>query len=167
MYEVMSRRAQRYLDEKGSDGFGTLPDIMLIDGGATQVNAVNTALAEKGISLPVFGMVKDSKHRTRAIVSQNGEIAISMHRSVFTLIGNIQEEVHRFAIGFHKSKHTKSSRTNTLTKIDGVGEKRAKALYSYFKSIEKIRSASIDELCQVPTITRPVAEKIYNWFRKD
>ena len=167
MYEVMSRRVQRYLDEKGNDGFGTLPDIMLIDGGAPQVNAVNTALTEKGISLPVFGMVKDSKHRTRAIVSQNGEIAISMHRSAFTLIGNIQEEVHRFAIGFHKSKHTKSSRTNTLTKIDGVGEKRAKALYAHFRSIEKIRSASVDELCRVPGITRTVAEKIYEWFRKD
>ena len=167
MYEVMSRRAQRYLDEKGSDGFGTLPDIMLIDGGAPQVNAVNTALSEKGISLPVFGMVKDSKHRTRAIVSQSGEIAISMHRSVFSLIGNIQEEVHRFAIGFHKQKHTKSSRTNTLLKIDGVGEKRAKALYSHFKSIEKIRSASVEELCKAPAITKAVAEKIYEYFRNE
>lgn len=167
MYEVMSRRAQRYLDEKGSDGFGTLPDIMLIDGGAPQVNAVNTALGEKGISVPVFGMVKDSKHRTRAIVSQNGEIAISMHRSGFTLIGNIQEEVHRFAIGFHKQKHAKSSRTATLTRIDGVGEKRARALYSHFKSIEKIRNASVEELSSVPTITKAVAEKIYNWFRNE
>ena len=167
MYEVMSRRAQRYLDEKGSEGFGTLPDIMLIDGGAPQVNAVMTALEEKGISLPVFGMIKDDKHRTRAIVSQNGEIAISMHRSVFTLIGNIQEEVHRFAISFHKQKHTKSSRTATLTKIDGVGEKRARALYSHFRSIEKIRCASVEELCEVPTITRAVAEKIYNWFRSE
>ena len=167
MYEVISRRAQRYLDEKGSDGFGTLPDIMLIDGGMPQVNAVNAALTEKGISLPVFGMVKDSKHRTRAIVSQSGEIAISVHRSVFTLIGNIQEEVHRFAIGFHKSKHTKNAHTNTLTKIDGVGEKRAKALYSHFKSIQKIRNASVEELCQVPTITRAVAEKIYEWFKNE
>jgi excinuclease ABC subunit C len=90
-----------------------------------------------------------------------------MHRSVFTLIGNIQEEVHRFAIGFHKQKHAKYSRTATLTRIDGVGEKRARALYSHFRSIEKIRNASVEELSSVPTITKAVAEKIYNWFRNE
>ncbi|MBR5272132.1 MAG: excinuclease ABC subunit UvrC [Clostridia bacterium] len=167
MYEVISRRAQRYLDEKGLDGFGTLPDVMLIDGGLPQVNAANSALSEKGIYTAVFGMVKDSKHRTRALVNENGEIAINMHRGVFSLIGNIQEEVHRFAITFHKSKHTKSARANSLTKIDGVGEKRAKALFSYFRSIEKIRNASVEELCSVPTITKPIAENIYKWFRKE
>ncbi len=167
MYEVISRRAQRYLDEKGGDGFGILPDLMLIDGGMPQVNAVNAALAEKGIQTAVFGMVKDSKHRTRALVSESGEIAINIHRGVFSLIGNIQEEVHRFAITFHKSKHAKSARTNTLTKIDGVGEKRAKALYSHFRSIEKIRNATVEELCAVPTITKPTAQKIYDWFRNE
>ena len=167
MYEVASRRAQRFLDEKGGEGFGRLPDLMLIDGGMPQVEAVKAALCEKGIELPVFGMVKDSKHRTRAIVSENGEISLNMNRRVFGFVGRIQEEVHRYSIEYHRKKRSAPSRYSSLTKINGIGEKRAKALFSHFKSIEKIRLASVDELSLVPGISRTAAENIFEFFHGD
>lgn len=168
MAEVISRRLNRYIEEKESgEGFGILPDLILLDGGIGQVNAVKPIVEAFGLDIPVYGMVKDSKHRTRAIASDGGEIAINSKRQAFTLVSTIQEEVHRFAVTYHKTKHKKSSLSGTLTKIDGIGEKKAKALLKHFKTITAVKNANIDELCSAEGINRATAQKIYDYFRKN
>jgi excinuclease ABC subunit C len=117
------------------------------------------------LSVPVFGMVKDSKHRTRAIAFGGGEIEINSHRSAFTLVSNIQEEVHRFAISYHHNKHKKSSFSSGLLKIEGIGEAKAKALLKEFKTISAIKEASVDELCKVKSISKKNAQDIVDYYK--
>lgn len=170
MREVLSRRFDEYFkykDENATDGFGKLPDLILLDGGKGQVNAVREVLIEKNLNIPLFGMVKDSKHKTRAITGDGGEIAINSMRSAFTLVSEIQEEVHRFSVGFHHKKHTKKGLELSLTKIDGIGEKKAKELLKAFKTIKNIKSASVDELQKVKGINRELAEKIYEFYSEE
>lgn len=164
MREVLTRRFDEYLLHKNDgeeEGFGKLPDLILLDGGTGQVNAVKEALAPFNLDIPVFGMVKDNKHRTRAIAYGGGEITINDNRSVFTLVSEIQEEVHRFSIGYHRKKHAKGGLTLSLTQINGIGEQKAKALFKEFKTIKAIKSASVEELQKVKGINRELAEKIY------
>lgn len=168
MAEVISRRLNRYVEEQDTEeGFGILPDLILLDGGIGQVNAVLPIIKAFGFDIPVYGMVKDGKHRTRAIASDGGEIAINSKRQAFTLISTIQEEVHRYSVAYHHSKHKKSMLSATLTKIDGVGEKKSKALLKHFKTITAIKEANIEELCKAEGINRVIAEKVYNYFRKN
>lgn len=167
MREVLTRRFNEYLlhkDDGAEDGFGKLPDLILLDGGIGQVNAVKEAIAPFNMDIPVFGMVKDNKHRTRAIAHNGGEITINDNRSVFTLVSEIQEEVHRFSIGYHRKKHAKNGLTLSLTQINGIGEQKAKALFKEFKTIKAIKSASIDELQKVKGINKDLAEKIYLYY---
>ena len=167
MKEVISRRFNRYTEEQETgEGFGRLPDLILLDGGQGQVNAVKPIIEAFGLDIPVFGMVKDSKHKTRAIADGGKEISISSGRQLFTLISEIQEEVHRFAISYHKQKHTKSAVSTSLTVINGIGEKKAAALLKHFKSVAKIKSASIEELSMASSVTKKDAEAIYNYFRQ-
>ena len=167
MREVISRRFNRYVEEKDSgEGFGILPDLILLDGGQGQVNAVKPIIEAFGLDIPVFGMVKDGKHRTRAISEGGQEISISSSRRVFTLIGEIQEEVHRFAISYHKSKHTKRSVSTTLTAIGGIGEKKATLLLKHFRSLKAIGEASESEISAVSGISKTDAHKIYDYFHK-
>ena len=112
-------------------------------------------------------MVKDNKHRTRAIACNGGEIEIQSKRRVFTLIADIQEEVHRFSVAYHHSKHAKRSLALTLTEIDGIGESKAKALLKHFKTLTAIRSASVEELCKAEGIQRKTAEKIYAYYHQE
>ena len=112
-------------------------------------------------------MVKDSAHRTRAIATDGGEIAINSKRQAFTLVSNIQEEVHRYSVAYHRQKHKKSSLGSTLTEIDGVGEKKAKALMKTFKTVAAVKNASVEELCRAEGINKVIAEKIYNHFHKN
>ena len=168
MAEVLRRRFTHYLEEKDSEeGFGKLPDLILLDGGEGQVNAVKPVLSEMGIDVPLFGMVKDSSHRTRAIQSEGREIAINSNRKAFTLVSNIQEEVHRFAVSYHRTKHKKSSISTTLTKIDTIGEEKAKILLKSFKTLTNIKNATIEELLSVKGITRKNAEKIVEYFSSE
>lgn len=165
MAEVISRRLNHYEEEKDSgEGFGLLPDLILLDGGQGQVNAVLPVVRAMGFDIPVYGMVKDGKHRTRAITSDGGEIAVNSKRQAFTLVSSIQEEVHRFAVSYHRQKHKKSSLNATLTKIDGIGEKKSKALLKHFKTITAIKNASVEELCAADGINRSTAQKIYDYF---
>ncbi len=167
MAEVISRRLNRYEEEKDTgEGFGILPDLILLDGGQGQVNAVLPIVKAMGYDIPVFGMVKDNKHRTRAIASDGGEIAINSKRQAFTLVSTIQEEVHRFAISYHRQKHKSSSISATLTKIDGIGDKKAKALLKEFKTISAIKTTSVEELCRAEGINKAIAQKIYDYFHK-
>ena len=166
MREVISRRFNRYIEEKDTDStFGILPDLILLDGGQQQVNAVRPIIEAFGLDVPVFGMVKDNKHRTRAISSGGEEIALSEGRRAFTLVSSIQEEVHRFAITYHKSKHAKSTVHSKLTEIDGIGEKKAAALLRHFKSLSRIKEAGKEELTAVSGISQKDAERIIDFFK--
>lgn len=165
MREVLSRRLNRYMEEQGSgEGFGRLPDLILLDGGQGQVNAVKPVIDAMGLDIPVFGMVKDNKHRTRAIATGGEEIEIRDGRRVFTLVSSIQEEVHRFSIAYHKEKHTRGTVSTTLVRIPGIGEKKAKALLKAFGSLKKIRAADETALCAVPGISQTNAKAIRAFF---
>lgn len=166
MQEVLTRRFNHYYNDEEGSTFKILPDLILLDGGEPQVNAVLPLIQSMGLNVPVFGMVKDSKHRTRAIAVNGGEIEINSHRQVFTLVSSIQEEVHRFAITYHHNKHKKSSLSTSLTKIDGIGDAKAKALMKHFKTVSAIKAATVDELQKVNTISKKNASDIYQFYHK-
>ena len=166
MNEVLTRRFKHYYEDDETSTFKQLPDLILLDGGQPQVNAVLPVIRQMKINVPVFGMVKDTKHRTRAIAYDGGEIEINSHRASFTLVSTIQEEVHRFAIAYHHKKHQKSSFSTSLTNIDGIGEKKAKALLKHFKTISAIKNASAEELQQIQSITKKNAQDIVEYYYK-
>ena len=162
MHQVVTRRFSHL--KAGDKGFETMPDLLLIDGGITHALTALNALNQLGISVPVFGMVKDDKHRTRALVTPDGlEISIATQQSVFSFIGNIQEEVHRFAITYHRNLRSKRLRYSELDNIAGIGPKRKQELLKHFKSITAIKAASMDELMQVLNV--PAAQNVYDHFR--
>ena len=168
MREVLTRRFNEYKkNPDGKPGFGRLPDLILLDGGKGHVGAIEPLLKEMGIDVPVFGMVKDNKHKTRAIAISGGEIAINSNRSAFTLVSRIQDEVHRYAIGYHHQHRKKSSVSSTLLSIDGVGPARAKALLKHFRTVKAVSEAGTDELSKLPGMTKISAEKVYSHFHPD
>lgn len=168
MHEVLTRRFSEYEKRKDTgEGFGKLPDLILLDGGIGQVNAVQPVLEQFGLSVPLFGMVKDNRHRTRAIAQNGGEIEIRSNRRVFTLVSEIQEEVHRFSIAYHRSKHAKRNLTLSLTEIEGIGEKKAKSLLKHFKTLTAVKNASVEALCEAEGVSRKNAEKIYAFYHKE
>lgn len=164
MQEVLRRRFTHYREDPPDSTFKILPDLILLDGGDAQVHAVLPVLSDLQIDVPVFGMVKDSKHRTRAISTGGGEIQINAHRQSFTLVSSIQEEVHRFAVSYHHQKHKKSSFHSTLLQIEGIGPAKAKALLKTLKTVTAVREASEEELAQVPGISRGNAQAIYAYY---
>lgn len=162
--EVLDRRLKEYEQHRDSGvGFGELPDLILLDGGEGQVDAVKPLVDSFGYGIPVFGLVKDGHHRTRAITAEGGEIAIGGRRAAFTLAASIQEEVHRFAIGYHRQKRSRVI-GSTLTAIPGVGEKRAALLLRHFGSVTAVRGATVEQLSAVKGMTRPAAEAIVRYF---
>ncbi len=165
MAEVLDRRFAHYIEEQGQDeGFGRLPDLILLDGGQGQVHAVLPVLAKYGLSIPLFGMVKDSRHRTRAIAQDGGELALGAKRQAFTLVSQIQEEVHRWAISYHRKKRSGSALSSSLLEIEGIGPARAKALLKHFQTLTKIQQATLAELEQVSGISRTAAQTVYEAF---
>ena len=125
--------------------------MILLDGGKGQVSAVRPVLERFGLAVPLFGMVKDNSHRTRAITGDGGEIAIHSSRAAFTLVSTIQDEVHRWAIGYHRQSRKKHTFSSSLLQIPGIGPARAKALLRHFQTIEAIRKATLDELTAAPS----------------
>lgn len=164
MNEVLTRRFKHYYEDDDDSTFKILPDLILLDGGQPQVNAVLPVIRQMKLDVPVFGMVKDNKHRTRAIAYDGGEIEINSHRAAFTLVSSIQEEVHRFAITYHHKKHQKSSFSTSLTNINGIGDKKAKALLKHFKTISAIKSSSVEDLLQVKGISEKNAQDIVSYY---
>ena len=163
MDQVLRRRFQRYLD--GDEKFADKPDLLLIDGGVNHANVAVRVLEELGLSIPVFGMVKDDRHRTRALVTPEGrEIGIQANQAVFSLIGQIQEETHRFAIEFHRQQQNQRVKGSVLDKIPGVGEKRRAELLRHFKSVKNIKAASLAELEEA--VPRNTARAVYQFFRE-
>ena len=161
MRQVLCRRFCRYLD--GDKGFDEKPDVLLIDGGAVHAETVRAALEQMGVVLPVFGMVKDNRHRTRALVSPLGEeIGIQGNPAVFSLIGRIQEETHRFAISYHRQLRSRHVRGSSLDAIAGIGEKRRNLLLKQFKSVAAIRQAELSALQEC--LPQPAAQAVYDYF---
>lgn len=161
MHEVLERRFRRYLDENETDeGFKRKPDLIFLDGGKGQVNAVEPYLREMGIDVPVFGIVKDSKHRTRAISTGGEEISVSSIRQAFALITNIQDEMHRCAITYQKKLHSKITFDSRITQVKGIGEKKALKLMTHFKTIEALKKANIDEISRVAGVNSTIAEEL-------
>ncbi|MBQ2738764.1 MAG: excinuclease ABC subunit UvrC [Oscillibacter sp.] len=164
MQEVLRRRLQRAVD--GDEKFLPLPDVFLIDGGETHARAALAVTEEFGVSVPIFGMVKDDRHRTRALVTAEGqEIGIVGNPAVFSLIGQIQEETHRFAITFHHESHTKSTLRSALDGIPGVGEKRKAELRKHFGTIRAIKEADVEQLTAV--LPRNIAETVWKHFHTE
>ncbi len=176
MEEVLTRRFSHgiqeaeELREKGMDvsygSFTRFPDLIMMDGGRGQVNIALKVLDRLNLSIPVCGMVKDDSHRTRGLYYDNVEIPIDRHSEGFRLITRIQDEAHRFAIEYHRSLRSKDQVKSILDDISGIGPSRRKALMRYFKEIEKIRDASVEELMKVPGMNRMAAEAVYEFFRK-
>ena len=164
MAEVLTRRLQRAAD--GDEKFLPLPDIFLIDGGETHARTAQQVADRFGVDVPIFGMVKDDRHRTRALVTPEGrEIGISGNQAVFSLIGQIQEETHRFAITYHHQRHGKSTLRSALDEIPGVGPKRREELKRAFGTIKAIREADVEALSAV--IPRSAAEVVYRKFHTE
>ena len=160
MYQAVYRRFRHYAD--GDEKFAPLPDLLLIDGGDTHAAVAVQAQLDLGLRVPTFGMVKDDRHRTRALISPEGqEIGISQNQAVFALVGSIQEETHRFAIEYQRSLRNESY-GSTLDKIPGVGEKRRNDLIKSFKSVKAIREASLEQLRLV--VPKNTAQAVYDYF---
>ena len=163
MQEVLRRRLQRAAD--GDEKFLPLPDVFLIDGGETHARAALAVAEEFGVSVPIFGMVKDDRHRTRALVTPEGrEIGIVNNQAVFSLIGQIQEETHRFAITYHHESHTKSTMKSALDGSPGLGPKRREDLRKHFGTIRAIKEADVDTLATV--VPRNAAEAVWKQFHE-
>jgi len=164
MAEVIDRRLTEYENAQSEDGFGKLPDLILLDGGRGHVSAIKPVLEKHRVNIPLFGVVKDGKHRTRAIAMHGGEIALSTSRGAFKLLSDIQDEVHRFAISFHKQQRKKNTLQLTLTKVEGVGEKKAASLIKHFKTMTALKKADVSEICAVKGINENLAKKIREYL---
>ena len=165
LQEMLYRRFKRA--KEGDPAFAILPDAIFMDGGQGQVTAAEKVLAAMKLDIPVAGMAKDDSHRTRAIVFADGrEIDLRQHPVLFKYCGTIQEEVHRFAIEYHRNLRNKNSIHSVLDSIQGVGPTRRNALLNHFKTVEAIKKATAAELAEVPGITEAVAENIVKFFGK-
>ena len=157
MAEILSRRIKH----------GNLPNLILLDGGKGQVSAVQNVLDENHIQIPLWGMFKDDKHRTKGLVNKSQEIVLDKTTNLYRFVASIQEEVHNYAITYHRSLRKKSLTKSVLDDIPGIGETRKKNLLSHFKSIDSIKAATFEELLEVESINKTAAENIYNYFKSE
>jgi excinuclease ABC subunit C len=165
MEEVLTRRYTRA--KEGDPSFARLPDVILMDGGKGQVHAAEHVLHELGFNIPVAGMVKDDFHRTRGLYFHDRELPIKRDSEGFKLLTRIQDEVHRFAIEYHRLLRSKGQVHSVLDDIEGIGPARRKALLRTFKTTEAIRDASVEELLHAPSMNEAAAENVYRFFHPD
>lgn len=174
--EIILRRFKRGLIEtkniiEGSSAidegkFSIFPDVIMVDGGLGQINSVERSLKLLDLDIPVCGMVKDDRHRTRGLIYKNKELAIEKNSNILRFIAKVQEEAHRFAINYHRSLRRDRNLYSILQEIPGIGEKRRGILMRHFKDINKIKEATIEELLEVEGLNKKLAENIYEFFRK-
>lgn len=171
MYEVLTRRFSHGLREEENvendkivSSFSRYPDLILMDGGKGQVNVAIEALSKLGFNIPICGMVKDDKHRTRGLYYNNKELPIDVHSEMFKLITRIQDETHRFAIEYHRSLRGKKQIHSILDDIKGIGDKRRRVLMKKYQSIEEIKNASLEELASLESMDRKIAQEIIDFF---
>ena len=156
MAEIVGRRLK----------YGNLPDLILVDGGKGQVSAVKKVLKSNNVEIPLWGMYKDDKHRTKGLISQEKEIELDKTSNLYRFVASIQEEVHKYAITYHRSLRNKTLTKSLLDDIQGIGEKRKKALLNHFKDIEAIKKATLEELLEVEGMNKASCKSVYNFFRK-
>ncbi len=165
MKEAAYRRFKRY--KEGDESFALLPDAVFADGALPQVRAVRQALNELGLYLPIFGLKKDSRHRTKSLVFEDGrEVMLYKYPAVFPLCGRMQEEAHRFAITYHSAAARRRSLESMFTAVEGIGKARANAILKHFKTLSAIKSASVEELAQVRGMSQNTAKKLHDWLRE-
>ncbi len=156
--EVVTRRLKHSI-ENPKGGFGELPDVIFADGGITQIRAIKTAIKKYNLNIPVFGMVKNDKHQTRALIDENrSEFEIS--ESLMNLITKFQDTVHDTAITYHRKLRDKQMKKSELDEIKGIGDVKKKELLKQFGSVKKIKEATIEELTSVKGITKEIAKRI-------
>lgn len=166
MEEVLDRRIARLVQKGEGDSFAKMPDLIMMDGGKGQVGIAEKVIEKYGLNIPVCGMVKDDRHRTRGLLYHNEEVILKTTSEGFKLITRIQDEVHRFSIEYHKKLRSKAQVQSVLDDIKGVGKERKKYLMQHFKSVELLRQATLEEIEAVPGITKDVALNIYTFFHK-
>ena len=159
-YDSMAEIVERRLK------YGDFPDLMLLDGGKGQVSSVKKVLDKYNVEIPLWGMYKDDKHRTKGLISQDKEIELDRTSNLYRFVASIQEEVHNYAISYHRSLRNKSLTKSELDDIQGIGEKRKKALLNHFKDIEAIKNATFEELLEVESMNKSSSESVYEYFRK-
>lgn len=177
MYEVLTRRFRHGIEEteelkekgliKEVGSFTRFPGLIMMDGGKGQVHIAQKVLGELSLDIPVCGMVKDDKHRTRGLFFEGHELPVKVDSEGFYLMTRIQDEVHRFAIEYHRSLRSKEQVKSVLDDINGIGGKRRKALMKHFQSIEAIRNAQVEEIAQVEGMNENVAVNVYKFFHED
>ena len=175
MQEIIYRRFRRSLDEIekinnneldiAKSKFSIIPDIILIDGGLGHINAVREVLDDLKIRIPIFGMVKDNKHRTRDLISFDGDKQIYKNMDLFRFITQIQDEVHRFTIEYNKKLRTNRYKSSKIDNIPGIGPSKKKALIKHFGSVSEIKKANIDDIEKVKGINRELAMRIIEFFK--
>ncbi len=176
MTEVLTRRFRHGIQEREEleekewneelGSFTRFPDLIMMDGGKGQVHVAEKVLEELGLHIPVCGMVKDDRHRTRGLYFCDRELPIKINSEGFRLMTRIQDEVHRFAIEYHRSLRSKAQVRSVLDDIPGIGRKRRKALMRYFESLERIREASVAELKEAESMNEKAAQSVYDFFHK-
>ena len=164
MCETMRRRFSHLADESGS--FSQVPDLILLDGGKGHVSVVREVLAELGLDIPVFGMVKDDYHKTRALCDENREISIAREQQIFVFIYKLQEEVHRYTVGRMTNAKLKTLKTSSLEVIKGIGPKKARAILLKFGSLDAVKKADADALAETSGVSRADAEAIVRYFKE-
>lgn len=170
MYEVLYRRFSHGINERAEDSetsFSIFPDLILMDGGLGQIHIAEQVLEELGVDIPVCGMVKDDRHRTRGLLFNEKEIPMEVHSECFKFVTRVQDEVHRFAIEYHRSLRTKAQVHSILDDIPGIGPKRRKALMKHFSTIDDLKSAASEQIAEVDGIPMNVANEIYAFFHKE
>ena len=155
MKEVIYRHYKRLADENQK-----LPDLLLVDGGLNQIKSAALALLEAGVTVPLYGLVKNNKHQTSGLMDGTGKIYPIENQKLFFLLTRMQDEVHRYAISFHKEKRNKGMKVSYLDDIPGLGSRRKEMIYRAYSDIDKIKNASIEELSQI--LPKDVAEALYN-----
>ncbi|WP_131043134.1 excinuclease ABC subunit UvrC [Clostridioides difficile] len=157
MAEIVDRRLKH----------GNLPDLILLDGGKGQVSAVKKVLELNDVDIPLWGMYKDDKHRTKGLICKEKEIELDKTTNLYRFIASIQEEVHNYAITYHRSLRNKALTKSILDDIQGIGEKRKKSLLNHFKDVDAIKKATMEELLAVDGMNKSIADNVYNFFRKE
>ena len=163
MQEVLRRRLTRFAE--GDEDFAPLPDLILLDGGRGHISAVSEVFAEMNVKIPLFGLVKDSKHRTRAIAEAGGEIEIKSNRALFDFLTNIQDEVHRWAISYQRTKHKQALFASELRQVKGIGEAKQTALLRHFKTKQAMKAASVEELKTAAKIGEETARELFDFIQ--
>lgn len=159
MQEVLKRRFENYFEQE-DESFSVMPDLIFLDGGKGHVNTVTPVVREMGVECPIYGLVKDNKHRTRAVATSGGEISLSKSRAAFNLVTAIQDEVHRYSVAFMTKRHKKTTFASRLTEVKGVGTKKAARLMNEFKTIEKLKAAGTEEIRKTAGVSEETAQQL-------